>query len=143
MPSGRKNKIQTLQGNTRLFASNVKVIEPTTDITRRRQEHRKVYTSRKWLKIRRQVLKDEPGCRLCGAVDDLVVDHITPLSQLGDHPVNHPLAFDRSNLRTLCRSCNTKERNRLSGGSYQRKTSMASTLRNSLTWLDDDDDASE
>ncbi|GAC1349311.1 MAG: hypothetical protein NVSMB27_21250 [Ktedonobacteraceae bacterium] len=40
-------------------------------------------------------------CELCQSTDNLVIDHITALSQGGSN--------DSSNLRTLCQSCNTKQ----------------------------------
>lgn len=41
------------------------------------------------------------ACELCGSTKNLVIDHITPLSQGGDNRSD--------NLRTLCQSCNVKE----------------------------------
>ena len=43
----------------------------------------------------------KPACELCGSTKNLVIDHITPLSQGGDNQAD--------NLRTLCQSCNVKE----------------------------------
>ena|SRR6266566_368157 len=40
-------------------------------------------------------------CELCGNVENLVIDHIIPLSRGGSN--------DLDNLRTLCTSCNVKE----------------------------------
>lgn len=42
------------------------------------------------------------ACTCCGATDDLTRDHIVPLARGG---TNHP-----SNLRTLCRRCNSSAR---------------------------------
>ena len=39
--------------------------------------------------------------KLCGSAENLVIDHIIPLSHGGSNDVR--------NLRTLCQSCNTKE----------------------------------
>src|SRR5437763_6397359 len=41
------------------------------------------------------------ACELCGNEDNLVIDHIIPLSRGGSN--------DLDNLRTLCNSCNAKE----------------------------------
>lgn len=51
---------------------------------------------------RRLVLeRDEHCCVLCGATDDLTLDHIFPQSLGGSgHPIN---------LRVLCRSCNSRK----------------------------------
>ena len=43
----------------------------------------------------------KPTCELCGSTKNLVIDHITPLSQGGGNQAD--------NLRTLCQSCNVKE----------------------------------
>jgi 5-methylcytosine-specific restriction endonuclease McrA len=45
-------------------------------------------------------------CANCGTMDNLQVDHIIPLTRGGTHSVG--------NLQSLCRSCNTTKRNRLS-----------------------------
>ena len=60
----------------------------------------------------RQAYKDpayrrlRPGlrCERCGSTTDLTKDHVVPLSRGG---TNHP-----SNLRTLCRACNSRKRDR-------------------------------
>lgn len=53
--------------------------------TRRRTNH----------KLRKEVLADEPRCRLCGATENLEVDHIRPVCMGGTE--------DRANLQTICR----------------------------------------
>ena len=42
--------------------------------------------------------RDQWTCRQCGSQDDLVVDHVTPLSASGNN--------DDNNLQTLCSTCN-------------------------------------
>ena len=49
-----------------------------------------------WLKIRAQVLKEEPYCRVCGQ-QSTTVDHITPKAEGGTDI--------RGNLRALCDDC--------------------------------------
>jgi 5-methylcytosine-specific restriction protein A len=52
-----------------------------------------------WQQLRRQVLAEEPACRLCGA-PSTDVDHIIPKAQGGtDAP---------SNLRALCAWCHKR-----------------------------------
>lgn len=59
--------------------------------------------------IRSQVLdRDEHLCRECGANTDLTIDHIVPLWDGG--------TSDESNLRTLCRGCNSRKGDRAFGG---------------------------
>jgi len=50
----------------------------------------------------RQYVLDRGGnqCSECGAKDDITIDHIRPVAYGGTH--------DESNLRVLCRSCNSK-----------------------------------
>lgn len=49
-----------------------------------------------------EVLLSLPKECKCGAVDNLTVEHIIPIS------IDWTLAFDKNNLTTLCRSCNTR-----------------------------------
>lgn len=69
--------------------------------TRNRQ--RKVYRKRlgihykTWKRIRSQILARDQLCQLCGALDNLTIDHIIPLSDGG--------GSEASNLRVLCETC--------------------------------------
>lgn len=60
------------------------------------------YTS-EWDRIRAEVLKQDPYCRMCGQVAT-DVDHIIPIRRGGTH---HPL-----NLQPLCRSCHNRKTRR-------------------------------
>lgn len=51
--------------------------------------------------IERILERDGHQCLVCGAIEDLEMDHIIPLSRGGAH--------DPSNLQTLCRSCNSSK----------------------------------
>jgi 5-methylcytosine-specific restriction endonuclease McrA len=55
-----------------------------------------------WRKLSRRVRQLHPFCSQCGAVKDLTVDHIQSLKQGGAR-------LDPSNLRVLCRSCNSSK----------------------------------
>lgn len=48
--------------------------------------------------------RDGNACVICSSTDDLVVDHVKPVSAGGDTAL--------SNLQTLCRSCNARKRDR-------------------------------
>lgn len=50
-----------------------------------------------YLRLRAQVLKEEPVCRICGLRPSVTVDHVIPKSQGGTD--------DRSNLRGACKEC--------------------------------------
>lgn len=56
-----------------------------------------------WRRTRAAVLAAHPFCAYCGAPAD-TVDHIVPLSRGGTD--------DPSNLRSACRACNTRKRDR-------------------------------
>ena len=49
--------------------------------------------------------RDEYTCVFCSSVEDLTLDHIIPWSRGGEDTV--------TNLRTLCRSCNSRRGNRM------------------------------
>ena len=54
------------------------------------------------LVVKKYVLERDGGrCQICGAEKDLTIDHILPLSQV--------TLNDISNLRSLCRSCNSRK----------------------------------
>jgi 5-methylcytosine-specific restriction endonuclease McrA len=56
-------------------------------------------------KHRKAVIKrDGAVCRVCGAVDDLCIDHIVPVAKGGQDEL--------SNFQVLCRSCNSRKRDR-------------------------------
>jgi 5-methylcytosine-specific restriction endonuclease McrA len=60
----------------------------------------------RWNKIRNKVSPivfawDQYRCQDCGAVTNLTVDHVTPISKGG---TNEP-----DNLQTLCGSCNSRK----------------------------------
>ena len=67
---------------------------------------RKVYASSAWKRVREEILNDDPRCVLCleegRTVAAAEVDHIVPLRDAPDK------AFDRGNLRPLCRSCHQR-----------------------------------
>lgn len=57
-----------------------------------------------WMRLRRQVLTEEPCCAYCGrpGQPDDVIDHVLALSRGGSN--------DRGNLRRACRDCNERKR---------------------------------
>ena len=80
------------------------------DCTRRRDHTRNhgpiqqarlaITNEQRWRVYRR----DGYRCRLCGATDDLTLDHVQPLAR------TRPKSWVRDNeLQTLCRSCNSRK----------------------------------
>ena len=59
-----------------------------------------VRSSHRWQRVRASVRADASECVDCGAVDDLTVDHVQPLSQGG-------APYDPANLEVVCRRCNS------------------------------------
>src|SRR5262249_47582701 len=69
-------------------------------------EYLRFYGTEEWRHVRAAVIRrDGRTCRVCSAVilfgRDLTVDHILPRSRYPH------LALDRTNLRVLCRRCNS------------------------------------
>ena len=65
------------------------------------------YASWEWKELRYKVLtKYGPVCMLCGAKDNIVVDHIKPRSKFPD------LQLEFENLQVLCDSCNKGKSNK-------------------------------
>jgi len=70
--------------------------EPDSTANRRqRDRRRRLKTGEGWA--------DGKSCEACGATDDLTRDHIVPHSKGGTD--------DDSNIRVLCRSCNSRRKN--------------------------------
>jgi 5-methylcytosine-specific restriction protein A len=60
-----------------------------------------------WLRLRDAAIRAQPWCSQCGTTHDLTGDHILPLSRGG---INEP-----TNIRVLCRRCNSRRGNRTTG----------------------------
>jgi len=61
-----------------------------------------------WAKLCKRVYKEHINeCVYCGAVDNLSVDHILPIS------IYPELGAEYSNLQILCRSCNSSKGNKI------------------------------
>ena len=58
--------------------------------------------TRRWRALSRQVVASEPCCVICGSTEDPCADHIISVTRGG--PI-----WERSNLRRLCRSCNSRK----------------------------------
>lgn len=69
--------------------------------------HKKFYSSQKWLSLRYNFLMNSDRvCVLCGSTNDLHVDHIIPRS------IDQSLSLIESNLQILCKSCNFGKSNK-------------------------------
>jgi len=64
-----------------------------------------------WRRVRAQVLREEPTCRMCGA-PSTEADHIIPLQAGGD-------PYDRANLQGLCKTHNASKGARIGVQQYQ------------------------
>lgn len=75
--------------------------------------------TRAWRKLRDQVVREEPECRLRTAAV------CTGLSQTADHIVtvrDRPdLAMDRANLRGACHACNRARGHKVAAGAGPRR----------------------
>lgn len=65
--------------------------------------HHHLYNSHRWRKLRKQVLNEEPLCRMCQQIGRTMpsdtVDHIK------EHHGDEALFWDRGNLQALCKMC--------------------------------------
>ena len=79
-----------------------------------RSSYHYLYNTNKWIKLRQQILIDNPLCILCKIehkwVLATVVDHITP------HKGNESLFYDVNNLQALCKICHDKKTAEEDGG---------------------------
>ena len=79
--------------------------EHTTDTKHRPKGHVHTNTTR-WKNLSKRLRKLSPFCELCGAREQLSVDHILPVSEAPE------LVYAEDNLRVGCLSCNGKRGNR-------------------------------
>lgn len=91
---------------------DVKITELAKARKKKIEEQLRFYNSPEWGIIREQIIREQGRfCQECGREIkddfDLTVDHIKPRSKFPE------FALDASNLRVLCRSCNSTK-----GASY-------------------------
>lgn len=69
------------------------------------QEKRRDQATRRTHQLRPTLLaRDGHACKVCGSTIDLCIDHIVPVSKGGGDELD--------NLQVLCRSCNSRKRDR-------------------------------
>lgn len=82
----------------------------------KREERNEVYTSTRWRKLRLSYLQQHPLCELCLKEDKVVpavdVHHIISFMTTNDPLKRKWLAFDSSNLMSLCKECRQKIHNK-------------------------------
>ncbi len=68
---------------------------------------------RRWDAVAAEV-KDRDGyqCVVCGATEDLTVDHTKPVSLFDQDDWENERQFNADELATFCRSCNARKGNR-------------------------------
>lgn len=76
-------------------------------------EERAFYDSPRWRRLALECKQEEPLCRNCAASGRVALaeisDHIVPLRMGGAR-------WDKSNIQSLCRTCDQQKRNRESRG---------------------------
>lgn len=76
-----------------------------------KQEHKKLYNSLAWKRLRAAQLAEHPLCRvhleLGRTVVAIIVDHVKP------HRGSEVLFFDADNLQSLCKLCHDAHKQRL------------------------------
>ena len=68
---------------------------------------------RRWQALAAEVRdRDGHACQQCSATEDLTVDHVRPVAAMTADEIAAGAAYEPSNLRTLCRSCNARKGDR-------------------------------
>lgn len=71
---------------------------------------RRLYRTRRWIRLRASVLQEQPFCVDCSKLNRLEpstdVDHVRP------HRGNVNLFWDSTNLQALCHACHSKKTER-------------------------------
>ncbi len=77
---------------------------PRTNPTNRPSAAQRGYDYR-WTQLSKRTRRNSPFCELCGSTNDLVVDHIIPISE------DPSLRLEPLNCRVLCRTHNSQRHN--------------------------------
>ena len=75
------------------------------DRSRKRTEHRWVYNSVAWHRLKQVILSASPICAICQRAWAREVDHIVPMYDGGEQ-------FDAANLQALCKPCHSRKTRR-------------------------------
>lgn len=75
----------------------------------RTSNYKKLINSRKWNKLRAAKMQSNPLCEICSAAGIITpgieVHHIKPIDTGANDTERTRLAYDMSNLQTLCHKC--------------------------------------
>lgn len=84
---------------------------------RHNAEHRRLYKTARWQRLRLQVIRESPVCKCGQATTD--VDHVRP------HNGDVRLFYNKANLRAQCHSCHSKKTVRHDGGFGRKRAPIA------------------
>jgi hypothetical protein len=96
-----KRASKELQRNSQRLGVDVDAYQALLSVPNRKKKARRISSSKR-LKV---FERDEWRCRFCGAQNDLVIDHIFPVSKGGGNQIE--------NLQTLCKNCNELKGNKV------------------------------
>ena len=78
----------------------------------RKKERQQVYNCQRWRDLRLLKLQQNPCCEECGSIENLQVHHKVSMFNGYYSPEEYDrLAYDLSNLETLCQECHNKKHN--------------------------------
>lgn len=77
------------------------------------KEQQKIYATKRWKDLRKQVIAEEPVCHWCRRRPSTQADHLVELARGGD-------PYERTNLVGSCQPCNSRR-----GAEYQSKAATA------------------
>jgi 5-methylcytosine-specific restriction endonuclease McrA len=99
--AANKRTSQELQRNSQRLGVDIDEYHALLSVPNRKQKARRI-SSYKRLKV---FERDEWRCRFCGGQNNLVIDHIFPVSKGGGNQIE--------NLQTLCKNCNDLKGNKV------------------------------
>lgn len=106
--SGNTKSCGCLQKEIRRKLSTIHGMSYTKEynnmLNRRRREQRKIYDSEWTIEIELALKKFQKECAICGATENLTVDHVLPLSE--------GYGLKPGNVVILCRRCNSGKNNK-------------------------------
>ena len=105
----------------------------TNKLSERYQRRREVYNTKQWRDLAALQLGKHPTCQLCaeqGRVTPAVdVHHVRSFTDITDPGERHRVAFDPSNLLSLCKECHATLHNKARGAGVGTSKTVTTSQR--------------
>jgi 5-methylcytosine-specific restriction protein A len=81
--------------------------KPDNHITEKKAERQAIYNTRRWIRLRKEMLMENPICEICGKNLSEHVHHIDSFMNY-EGQTRIDVAYNSDNLQCLCADCHQK-----------------------------------